>query len=154
LASASSASPHPATLRALALTRTSVPPPRERVNRARAGARRHAGVCDARAVKLAGAALIALAAVGGILALAAGDSTALTAIAIALIGLAAVGAVSMMFWAIGRAEDRDREEAAARREGRDPGPESGNGKPPEEPHPRTLGLGPDRRRPRPPRRPQ
>ena len=111
-------------------------------------------MCDARAVKLAGAALIALAAVGGILALAAGDSTALTAIAIALIGLAAVGAVSMMFWAIGRAEDRDREEAAARREGRDPGPESGNGKPPEEPHPRTLGLGPDRRRPRPPRRPQ
>ncbi len=104
-------------------------------------------------MKLAGAALIALAAVGGILALAAGDSTALTAIAIALIGVAAVGAVSMMFWAIGRAEDRDREEAAARREGRDR-PESGNGKPPEEPHPRTLGLGPDRRRPRPPRRPQ
>ena len=100
------------------------------------------------------AALVALAAVGAVVALAAGDSTAATAVAIALIGFAAVGAVSLAFLAIGRAEDRDREEAAARREGREPGPESGNGTPPEEPHPRTLGLGPDRRRPRPPRRPQ
>ena len=111
-------------------------------------------MCHARDVKLWAVTLIVLAAAGGVLAIAAGDSTALTAIAIALIGFAAVGAVSMMFWAIGRAEDRDREEAAARRAGREPGPESGNGTPPEEPHPRTLGLGPDRRRPRPPRRPQ
>jgi len=105
-------------------------------------------------VKRIGIALVALAAAGAIVALAAGDSTAATAVAIALIGCAAVGAVSLAFLAVGRAEDREREQAAARRDEREAGPEAGNGAPPEDPHPRTLGLGPDRRRPRPPRRPQ
>jgi hypothetical protein len=106
-------------------------------------------------VKRGVAALVLLAVAGVVVALAGGDSTAANAVSIVLIGCAAVGAVSLMFLAIGRAEDRDRAEAEARlaeREGRAPGIE--NGKPPEDPHPRTLGLGPDRRRPRPPRRPQ
>ena len=106
-------------------------------------------------MKLGVAALVLLAAAGAVVALVAGDSTAASAVSIVLIGCAAVGAVSLMFLAIGRAEDRDRAEAEARaaeREGRAPGIE--NGKPPEEPHPRTRGLGPDRRRPRPPRRPE
>ena len=105
-------------------------------------------------MKRIGIALVALAAVGAIVALAAGDSTVATAVAIVLIGSAAVGAVSLAFLAVGRAEDRDRAEAAARAAEREPGTESANGAPPKDPHPRTLGLGPDRRRPRPPRRPQ
>ena len=100
------------------------------------------------------AALVVLAAVGAIIAFAAGDSTAANAVAIVLIGCAAVGAVSLAFLAIGQAEDRDRAEADARRAERERGPEAANGKPPEDPHPRSLGLGPERRRPRPPRRPQ
>jgi hypothetical protein len=120
---------------------------------ARAGARRlAAAVCHARGVKRIGIALVALAAVGAVVALVSGDSTAATAVAIVLIGSAAVGAVSLAFLAVGRAEDRDRAEAAARAAEREPGPEATNGS--EEPHPRTLGLGPGRRRPRPPRRPQ
>jgi hypothetical protein len=105
-------------------------------------------------VKRIGIALVAFAAAGAIVALAAGDSTAGTVVAIVLIGCAAVGAVSLAFFAVGRAEDRDRAAATARREEREPGPEAPNGSPPEDPHPRSLGLGPDRRRPRPPRRPQ
>ena len=105
-------------------------------------------------MKRIGIALVALAAIGAIVALAAGDSTAATAVAIVLIGCAAVGAVSLAFLAVGRAEDRDRAEAAARASEREAGPEATNGTPPADPHPRTLGLGPDRRRPRPPRRPQ
>jgi hypothetical protein len=105
-------------------------------------------------VKLGAAALILLAAIGAVVAVAAGDSTAANVVSIVLIGCAAVGAVSLAFLAIGRAEDRDRQEAERRAAEREPGGQSENGKPPEDPHPRTLGLGPDRRRPKPPRRPQ
>jgi hypothetical protein len=105
-------------------------------------------------VKLGGAALVLLAAIGAIVAVAAGDSTAANVVAIVLIGSAAVGAVSLAFLAIGRAEDRDRAEAERLAAERRAGSRSPNGKPPEDPHPRTLGLGPDRRRPKPPRRPQ
>ena len=111
-------------------------------------------MCDARGVKLGGAALILLAAVGAVVLIAAGDSTAATVVAIVLIGSAAVGAVSLAFYAIGQAEDRDRAEAERLAAEREPDAQSSNGKPPEDPHPRTLGLGPDRRRPKPPRRPQ
>ena len=91
--------------------------------------------------------LIGLAAIGSVVAFAASDSTVATAVAIVLIGLAAVGAVSLAFYAIGEAEDREREaEDAARAPKPDPGP-------PKDPHPRTLGLGPERRAQRPPRRP-
>ena len=101
------------------------------------------------AVKRFAAVLIAVAAVGAVVAFAAGDSTAATAVAIALIGCAAVGAVSLAFFAIGEAEDRDREATASKL------PTEPDAPPPseEDPHPRTLGLGPDRRRGRPPRRP-
>jgi hypothetical protein len=75
-------------------------------------------------------------------AFAASDSTVATAIAIVLIGCAAVGAVSLAFYAIGEAEDRERATSEAPRE-----------EPPADPHPRTLGLGPERRSQRPPRRP-
>jgi hypothetical protein len=92
--------------------------------------------------------LIAVAAIGAILAFAFGDSTVATALAIVLIGCAAVGAVSLAFYAIGEAEDRDRAEAEAQRRADEP-PE-----PPKDPHPRTLGLGPERRAQRPPRRPR
>ncbi len=98
-------------------------------------------------VKRLGAALVVVAAVGATVAFAAGDSTVATVVAIVLIGSAGVGAVSLAFLAVGRAEDRERAEAAAARP-----PEAGSG-PPEDPHPRTLGLGPDRRHSRPPRRP-
>ena len=92
--------------------------------------------------------LIAVAAIGALVLLAFGDSTVATALAIVLIGSAAVGAVSLAFYAIGEAEDRDRAEEEARRRG------DTDGRPPEDPHPRTLGLGPERRAQRPPRRPQ
>jgi hypothetical protein len=69
-------------------------------------------------------------------------------VAIALIGCAAVGAVSLAFFAIGEAEDRDRAKASGRRP-----PEPEEPPPAEDPHPRTLGLGPERRHGRPPRRP-
>jgi uncharacterized membrane protein len=93
-------------------------------------------------VKLWAILLIAIAAVGSVVAFAAGDSTVATAIAIVLIGCAAVGAVSLAFYAIGEAEDRERAESEAERD-----------EPPPDPHPRTLGLGPERRSQRPPRRP-
>ena len=111
-------------------------------------------MCDPRGVRLGIAALVLMAAVGAVVAVAAGDSTAATVVAIVLIGCAAVGAVSLAFLAIGRAEERDREEAEQRAAEREPEGQSKNGKPPDDPHPRTLGLGPDRRRPKPPRRPQ
>ena len=84
--------------------------------------------------------LIAIAAIGSVVAFAASDSTVATAIAIALIGCAAVGAVSLAFYAIGEAEDRERAASAE--------------PPPEPPHQRTLGMSGDRRARRPPRRPQ
>ena len=105
-------------------------------------------------MKLGATALVLLAAIGAVVAVVAGDSTAANVVSIVLIGSAAVGAVSLAFLAIGRAEDRDRQEAEQRAAEREPGGQSENGKPPEDPHPRTLGLGPDRRRPKPPRRPQ
>jgi hypothetical protein len=68
----------------------------------------------------------------------AGDSMALKATALALFGVACVGAVSLVFLAIGKAEDAERE--ASR-----PKPP-----PPEDPH---AGEAARRSRPRPPRRP-
>jgi hypothetical protein len=88
--------------------------------------------------------LIAIAAIGSVVAFAASDSTVATSIAIALIGCAAVGAVSLAFYAIGEAEDRERATSAP------PPPEE----PVAAPHQRTLGMSRDRRARRPPRRPQ
>jgi hypothetical protein len=68
-----------------------------------------------------------------------GDSTALKATAFAVFGVACVIAVSLVFLAIGKQEDAERE--AARR----PKPE-----PPPDPH---AGEAARRSRPRPPRRP-
>ena len=70
----------------------------------------------------------------------AGDSTAGKAIAVSLLGVGCVLAVSMVFLAVGRSEDAEREAAAA------PPPSL----PADDPHPRPA-L--DRRRPLPPRRP-
>jgi uncharacterized membrane protein YuzA (DUF378 family) len=67
----------------------------------------------------------------------AGDSTALKATAFAIFGVACVIAVSLVFLAVGKAEDEERE--AAR-----PKP------PPPDPH---AGEAARRSRPRPPRRP-
>jgi uncharacterized membrane protein YuzA (DUF378 family) len=67
----------------------------------------------------------------------AGDSLALKAVAFALFGIAGVVAVSLVFLAIGRAEDEDREASK-------PKP------PPLDPH---AGEAARRSRPRPPRRP-
>ena len=93
---------------------------------------------------------IAVAAIAAVALFVLGESTTAMALGIALIGCAAVGAVSLAFYAVGQAEDRERAEAA-KAPGPDPGPAK---RPPEDPHPpRTLGLGPDRRRQRPPRRP-
>ncbi len=94
-------------------------------------------------MKLVAGALIALAAAGAVLAIAFADSTVGTAVAIALVGCAAVGGVALAFFAVGESEDKDRADEAP------PEPP-----PPGDPHPpRTLGLGPDRRARRPPRRP-
>jgi len=92
---------------------------------------------------------IAVATIAAIALFVLGGSTTATALGIALIGCAAVGAVSLAFLAVGEAEDRERAETAAARE---PKPAAPPG-PPEDPHPRTLGLGPDRRHRPPPRRP-
>ena len=66
----------------------------------------------------------------------AGDSTALKATAFALFGVACVIAVSLVFLAVGKAEDAEREAARP--------------KPPPDPH---AGEAARRSRPRPPRRP-
>jgi hypothetical protein len=93
---------------------------------------------------------IAVATIAAIALFVLGKSTTAMALGIALIGCAAVGAVSLAFLAVGEAEDRERAETAPARDPR-PAPAPG---PPEDPHPpRTLGLGPDRQRRRPPRRP-
>jgi hypothetical protein len=73
-------------------------------------------------------------------------STEVAAVVLALAGVAAVVAVSWVFYRIGRAEDREREEA--QRPPPDPGPEHRNGD-----H-RSPGLARERRRPPPPRRPR
>jgi hypothetical protein len=59
---------------------------------------------------------------GAVVAVATGGSTAGTAVAVVLIGSAAVVAVSMVFYAVGRSEDRERAREAARRGGDPPGP--------------------------------
>jgi hypothetical protein len=69
----------------------------------------------------------------------AGDSMAGKAVAFALFGVASVVAISLVFLAIGRAEDAEREASA-------------RPKPPPEPDPHA-GEAARRARPRPPRRP-
>jgi flagellar basal body-associated protein FliL len=70
-------------------------------------------------------------------------STTLAAILIALVGVIGVLAVSYTFYVVGRAEDRERREAAA------PEPEP----PPTHEAPPHAGLARERARRRPPRRP-
>jgi hypothetical protein len=78
-------------------------------------------------------------------------STTLAAALLALAGIVAVAGVSYVFYLVGRAEDRDRAEAAAARPPKKPEPKP-------EPHPdhssRNGRLARERRRPLPPRRPQ
>ena len=93
---------------------------------------------------------VALLVAGILVVLLAGDSTAGVAVAMTLIGCAAVVAVALAFLAVGRAEDRDRAQAAAAPAAEPEPPPA----PQEAEHPRTLGLGPERRYKRPPRRPQ
>jgi hypothetical protein len=59
-------------------------------------------------LKRFGAGLVALAAVGAVFLIVGGRAG--EAIGIALIGFAAVGAVSLAFFAVGRSEDRDRDQ--------------------------------------------
>jgi hypothetical protein len=73
-------------------------------------------------------------------------STQLTAAVLALVGVAAVVGVAFAFYLVGRAEDRDRAEAARQRT---PPPDP---KPDEHPE-RNGHLARERRRPLPPRRP-
>jgi hypothetical protein len=83
--------------------------------------------------------------VAGIVALAVGgDSTVVKATSVALLGVACVIAISLAFFAVGRAEDLEREASAP---------------PPEEPPPSAKGETHERqalsrRRPLPPRRPR
>ena len=84
------------------------------------------------------AAILTIAVAGIVVLLVAGDSVAGKAIAVSLLGVGSVLAISMVFLAVGRSEDAEREAAAAPPE------------PPDDPHPRPA-L--DRRRPLPPRRP-
>ena len=67
-------------------------------------------------------ALAACALLGVVLALVGGDT--LDAVGVALFGVAAVGAVSLGFFAVGRSEDRAREQEAQGRE-----PPSGDDRP-------------------------
>jgi hypothetical protein len=79
-------------------------------------------------------------------------STPLVAIVIALVGLLGVLLVSYAFYVVGRAEDREREQAGKPAPAPEPEPE-----PEHEPHPRPPhepgGLARERARKRPPRRP-
>jgi hypothetical protein len=68
-------------------------------------------------------------------------STELAAAVLAIAGILAVAGVSWVFYLIGRAEDRDREEAAR------------NAVPPDEHPDRNGHVARERRRPLPPRRP-
>ena len=72
-------------------------------------------------------------------------STTMAAILLALAGVLAVGAVSYVFYLVGRAEDRDRAAAA------EPPPAPPEPKPDEHPE-RNGRLARERRRPLPPRR--
>ena len=73
-------------------------------------------------------------------------STELAAALLALAGIVAVAGVSWVFYLVGRAEDRDRAEAARQR------PPPPDPKPDEHPE-RNGHLARERRRPLPPRRP-
>jgi hypothetical protein len=88
----------------------------------------------------------ALLVVGIVVLIAGGGSTATQAAAFALIGVACVVAVSLTFLAVGRAEDREREEAMRARHVSKPEPE-------EPPQPPKHEEARRRRRPMPPRRP-
>jgi hypothetical protein len=57
---------------------------------------------------------------GAVLLAVAGSSIAATVVAIVLMGSAAVIAVSLVFYAVGRSEDREREATARRRSTRSP----------------------------------
>jgi hypothetical protein len=74
-------------------------------------------------------------------------STPLTAAVLALAGVAAVVALAWVFYLVGRAEDRDRAEAAAK--AHPPEPKHG----PDEHSPSNGRIARQRRRPMPPRRP-
>jgi hypothetical protein len=84
---------------------------------------------------------VALALTGAVVVVLWSGSTAMIAAAVVLMGSAAVIALSLVFLAIGRSEDRDRAAEEAARRPRAPEPE------PEPEHPAL-----DRRRPLPPRR--
>jgi hypothetical protein len=72
-------------------------------------------------------------------------STEVAAAVLALAGIVAVAGVSWVFYLVGRAEDRDREEAARRAAPPEPKPDE---------HPERNGhVARERRRPLPPRRP-
>jgi len=75
-------------------------------------------------------------------------STQLTAVVLALVGVTAVVGVAWVFYLVGRAEDRDREAAAAKI--RPPEPEH----PPDDHSASNGRIARERRRPMPPRRPQ
>jgi hypothetical protein len=75
----------------------------------------------------------------------AGDSVALKAVAFAFFGVACVIGVSLMFLAVGKAEDEEREASRAARRGPEPEPAA-------EPDPHE-GEAARRARRRPPRRP-
>jgi hypothetical protein len=74
-------------------------------------------------------------------------STQLTAVVLALVGVTAVVGVAWVFYLVGRAEDRDREEAAAK--ARPPEPEHH----PDDHSASNGRIARERRRPMPPRRP-
>jgi hypothetical protein len=102
---------------------------------------------------------VALALAGAAVVLFGGGSTAATAVGVALLGFAGVAAMALVFYAVGRAEDRDRAAAEfARRAAARAA--AGAPEPPTEPHAHHAPPAPPhgdvaraRRRPRPPRRP-
>jgi hypothetical protein len=88
-----------------------------------------------------------------------GGSTAATAVGVALLGFAGVAAMALVFYAIGRTEDRERAAAefarrAAAREAAEAETQADPAAPREPPEVLHAGdLARMRRRPRPPRRP-
>jgi hypothetical protein len=106
---------------------------------------------------------VALALAGAAIVLFGGDSTAATAVGVALLGFAGVAAMALVFYAVGRAEDRDRaaaefaRRAAAREAAAAPEPPPAESQHPHpQPHPPAAHgeVARARRRPRPPRRPR
>src|SRR5688572_9549148 len=102
-----------------------------------AGSDMRRSIVDAVKAWLLGVAGLLLAAVAALLV--SGDSMAGQAVAFALFGIASVVAISLVFLAIGRTEDAEREAAQP--------------KPPPPPEPPHAGEAARRSRPRPPRRP-